>query len=281
MSISSLDSDHGEISGGRHAEPHAFPWIVRLCRPSKRAAGDVFCYCGGTLVTSKHVLTAFHCTDTDSCTKRDFSKGDHYVVLGRNSLTPQELKEKPLYKIPIIDVQHPEHAGLSGACKESSTENHDFAMIILRDPVVFSATVSPICLPNPGESHDGQRVVAAGWGMFATDDKQDHWTNQQSNLLKRVNLRVSNTRYKHTKMFGTELEFKRGEYQDPCAGDSGGPLMYQTPDSDSRRWVLIGTVFGIGFDCRTGKSNSFEGHKEGIWNKVSAHTEWILGQIQR
>ena len=41
-------------------------------------------------------------------------------------------------------------------------------------------------------------------------------------------------------MFGTELEFKRGEYQDPCSGDSGGPLMHLTPDSDSRRWVIIG-----------------------------------------
>ena len=74
--------------------------------------------------------------------------GDHYVVLGRNSLTPQELKEKPLYQIPIIglfrpkegfsnfgaaDAQHPDHAGLSGGpCKESGTESHDFAMIILR-----------------------------------------------------------------------------------------------------------------------------------------------------
>ena len=41
-------------------------------------------------------------------------------------------------------------------------------------------------------------------------------------------------------MFGTELEFKRGEHQDPCSGDSGGPLMHLTPDSDSRRWVIIG-----------------------------------------
>ena len=28
MFISSLDPDHGEISGGRKAEPHAFPWYV-------------------------------------------------------------------------------------------------------------------------------------------------------------------------------------------------------------------------------------------------------------
>ena len=51
---------------------------------------------------------------------------------------------------------------------------------------------------------------------------------------------MSNTKYKMYKMFGTELKFKRGEWQDPCSGDSGGPLMYQDPDSD--RWVIIGKL---------------------------------------
>ena len=51
---------------------------------------------------------------------------------------------------------------------------------------------------------------------------------------------MSHTTYKQSKMFGTELEFKRGEWQDPCSGDSGGPLMYQTPGSD--RWVIIGKL---------------------------------------
>ena len=60
----------------------------------------------------------------------------------------------------------------------------------------------------------------------------------QSTFLKRVNLRVSNTTYKRYKMFGTELEKKNGVWQDPCSGDSGGPLMYQDPESD--RWVIIG-----------------------------------------
>ena len=39
----------------------------------------------------------------------------------------------------------------------------------------------------------------------------------------------------------TEVEFKDGEYQDPCEGDSGGPLMYENPQSDgSAKWVIIG-----------------------------------------
>ena len=34
---------------------------------------------------------------------------------------------------------------------------------------------------------------------------------------------------------------------------------------------LSGTVFGGGYNCKTGKRKSTEGHKEGIWNKVCKH----------
>ena len=59
----------------------------------------------------------------------------------------------------------------------------------------------------------------------------------QSDELKQVCLKVSNTRFKHYKMLGTTVEKRGGEYQEMCGGDSGGPLMYRTPE---RRWVVIG-----------------------------------------
>ena len=53
----------------------------------------------------------------------------------------------------------------------------------------------------------------------------------------------------------------------------------------SGRWTLVGTVFGQGYDCKKDKDNTFEDSKDGLWNKVSQHMEWIekemglLGQI--
>jgi len=273
------DPGLGEISGGRLAKPHAFPWIVKMCESTKN--GSLFCGCVGTLITHKHVLTAWACVNEEDghyCTARDLSKGDHKVILGRNHIPDPD--DDSLYTIPIIGVKVPVYAGLN--CKRQKQINrrteifnrHDFAMLILKEKVKFSDQVQPICLPNPGESHNGQRAIAAGWGMFATNNKQDDWTGQQSKFLKRVNLSVSKTKYSNDKMLGTKVEFDNGEWQDPCAGDGGGPLMYQDPDSD--RWVIIGTLKGSGFDCRTGKMHSQEGKKEGYWNKVSAHTNWIL-----
>ena len=72
----------------------------------------------------------------------------------------------------------------------------------------------------------------------ATDNKKDEWTGDTPNLLRRVNLKVSNTNFTSTKILGTETVFKRGQYMGVCPGDSGGPLMYET--RESKRWVIIG-----------------------------------------
>ena len=76
---------------------------------------------------------------------------------------------------------------------------------------------------------------------FTTEVKKEEWTHLQSPELKRVDLTVSTHKFKHYKMFGTLTEKKDGDYQDPCSGDSGGPLMYKNQQSDgSAKWVIIG-----------------------------------------
>ena len=60
---------------------------------------------------------------------------------------------------------------------------------------------------------------------------------------------------------------------DPCAGDSGGPLLLK---DENNEWVLIGTLLGGGYSC--GDRDSQDSTSD--WNKISVHAQWINSIIR-
>jgi len=275
--VPNREPDKDEIIGGRVADPHAFPWMVRI------EGGCAKTVCGGALITNKHILTSFFCAinkKESRTTPCDHSDEKRVAIMGQNSLRTQDVDGAKT--VPLIDVKYPSPKNVPFDPKNNGKDGlrtHSFAMYILKTPVVFSNNIAPICLPvqSTRNRYSGKEAVAAGWGRFYPKQHGVDWTGTQSDLLKQVNLMVTNTTYKHYKMFGTEVDFKDGLEQDPCAGDGGGPLMYYYRTLN--RWVIIGTLWGAGYDCRTDTKSGMEGYEEGIWNKVSYHTDWILKWI--
>ena len=68
-------------------------------------------------------------------------------------------------------------------------------------------------------------------------NKKDDWTGEPvTDLLKRNDMLVQDE--KEDQWLYAKVEFKRGEYQQPCNGDSGGPLMFE--NKQSKKWSIIG-----------------------------------------
>jgi len=260
------------IIGGEEAKPHQFPWVVGI---TGGCNGD----CGGALISPRLVLSAFHCAtannnDTEAC---DHSDEKRVAVLGQHLFDRERIDS--YYTIPIIEVRYPPYAGLLHDIND--LKRHDVVIMVLKTAATFSQKVRPICLPREGREYGGRSAIAVGWG------KTGRWHN--SDVLKRVDLIVSRKRYKHEKILGTVLhkDFDGSTlmYQDPCAADSGGPLMYF--NKARRSYEIIGTLVGGGYSCggpsfrdRPGV-HYFEGSQNGIWNKISSWIGWIKVEMNR
>lgn len=245
-------NSNGRISGGSEAVPHEFPWIVRISGGPQGCAW----LCGGALISRKVILSALHCvTKSGSKIICDHSDEKRKAIVGRHIADPHQ--SYPSDTIPIVKAKAP-----------GDREHHDFVLLVLKRPVTWSKNISPICLPSPRDIFVGKKAVAAGWGQY---NHSNGHGSPQSKFLQKVTLKVlPHSPAYSLKYLLTRVGKKRDTYMDPCAGDSGGPLMYF--DRKTKKWILIGTVSGGGYDCRT--DSVFDDY-QGVWNNVTSHLPWI------
>jgi len=268
-----------------------FPWMVQIWAYSDKSKKGPSFMCGGSLISKKHVLTAFHCVEP----MEKFGLNFTAVLAGICLISPEEIpwKHKFGYKIKF---KRDWYAPSKCVFKDSDFDSHDIAIMELENEVDFSNgqdgrnAVSPICLPKSGEEFYGEGT-GLGWGM-GDGHKTDN--NDLNIWLKKADLQVSsNKTFQYTKMFTTKVDYvynDKGRPQckdgckDMCAGDSGGPLMRRDPKRDA--FVIVGTVSGGGWDCHGrgegiampwGKDNEIMDQR---WNKVSAHMDWITAILK-
>ncbi|XP_043218909.1 proclotting enzyme-like [Amphibalanus amphitrite] len=246
--------------GGRPV--HRWPWMVLFGRWTDAGLGDWFC--GGTLITDRHVLTAAHCLQPEEAGTVGARIADHDLTL------PDEVQHQQRNVSRI--VRHPQYAGAQ----------NDLAVVRLAAPVELTDSVQPICLPPAGTDHLGQDAAVAGWGLL-------EFNGDSPDVLQEAPLRVTDpavceTAYRRVPQFerrfpggfqGTKVcaESRDGEPRDACRGDSGGPLMVLSAPQDegSGTYQLVGVV-STGVGC---------GNPEfpGLYTKVSAYIDWIVSQL--
>uniref|UniRef100_A0AAV2LXL2 pancreatic elastase II n=1 Tax=Knipowitschia caucasica TaxID=637954 RepID=A0AAV2LXL2_KNICA len=183
------------------------------------------------------------------------------VQLGKHSLENSEEKGSLTLGLSKI-VKHPAY--------NSHVTRNDIALLKLENPVTFSDTIRPACLPQEGAVlPHGAPCYVTGWGRLATEGP-GAVTLQQA-LLPVVSFEVCSQDDWWSFLLTRDMVCAGDGVRSSCMGDSGGPLNCQSSDGS---WAVHGVVSFGSSEC-----NAVQ--KPSVFTRVSAYNQWISSTMTK
>uniref|UniRef100_A0AB38ZEJ6 Venom S1 protease 4 n=1 Tax=Oncocephalus sp. TaxID=2944721 RepID=A0AB38ZEJ6_9HEMI len=238
-----LNKNQARIVGGGEAQKNEFPYMAGI-----KTQDHPFVFCGGSVISQFHVLTAAHCTDPKQGIPLAVTVGDH------NIYDPKDCTSAVEYEVKKV-VQHPDYD------KKGEVEN-DIALLIT-EKIIFNNFVEPICLPDAKMNLEGQRVKVTGWGKLTPQ-------GPYSEVLQKVNLNAVALDICDEYFGGIDTDNPSQlctltPKADSCQGDSGGPAVWRDPETN--RYVLVG-IISFGDTCAKEDAPA-------VCTDVFYHLKWI------
>ena len=220
-------SPEPKVVGGSSASIATYPWQAAVVFSPGKESGNAFNrqFCGGSLLTSRIVITAGHCVwDSDpdpscflgfcSVQELHLDADDVDVVLGRTTLSNTgegaEMPVMAVYTTPSFQFTGPH-----------GVPSYDVAYLVLgsasgQTPIKIAGTDEG-ALWDPGSPAD-----VSGWG--ATSSRGTHVNDLRAATVPIVSDAVCGGDYPGDFKPETMLCAGGGGGPDTCFGDSGGPL---------------------------------------------------------
>merc|ERR1719334_2096895 len=231
------------IVNGTETAENQYPWQAAMVY-----YGGSSVFCGGSVIGSKHILTAAHCTQAVT----DYGIS-YEVLVGAHSLNTPASSQQILPATRFI--QH--------AAYDDSTYDNDIAIIELVNHIDFSSTIiRPVCLPSSASNaYDNTLGIVSGWGNL-------EYGGSSPSVLQEVAVpTMSNSKCLDYYGGGITNNMLCAGYEeggmDSCQGDSGGPLV--TPEGSS--YTQIGVV-SWGYGCAWP-------NYPGVYARVTEYLSWI------
>lgn len=189
------------------------------------------------------------------------------VKLGVHDLTTNESESQTSFVEDII--LHPDW-NIS-----DSRFDADIAIIVLRDPVVFTDFIQPICLPRFKREIFGHTGTIVGWGK--SESSSAYETRPKKLEIPIISPDYCYTTFPRLAAYGSTRAFCGGyvnENKAPCHGDSGSGLFVKDRKYPFS-WIIEGLVSGslsIGSTCDVNKFS--------LYTDVQNFTRWISKTLE-
>ncbi|XP_072547053.1 suppressor of tumorigenicity 14 protein homolog [Salminus brasiliensis] len=236
---------HNRIVGGQNADVGEWPWQVSLHYGTNGHT------CGASIISNKWLLSAAHCFASLDPSYRDTSSWQTYSGMQDQEKDDSNVQMRDVKTI----ITHQDY--------NSMTQDNDIALLELKEPLVFSSTIHPICLP--ASSHvfpPGMPCWVTGWGALREGGRA-------SRVLQKAEVKIINDTVCDEVTEGQVTSrmlcsgFLAGGV-DACQGDSGGPLVCL---SEANIWFQSGIVsWGEGCARR---------NKPGVYTRLTKFRDWI------
>uniref|UniRef100_A0A182QGH1 CLIP domain-containing serine protease n=1 Tax=Anopheles farauti TaxID=69004 RepID=A0A182QGH1_9DIPT len=257
------------IVGGQIAGIDQYPWMALLQYVNHRKGTKRFA-CGGSLISTRFVLSAAHCF-----ARLPAGVELHKVRLGEwdteSEVDCEDQDDQLTCAAPVQDFGYDRiivHESYTGS---NTDRANDIALVQLDREAECTEYIKPICLPEPGTPRKDRLYFGTMWG--AGWGRTENATGSRYKLYVPLDLydqgACQESYQRRHKIPITDGQFCAlgAPGKDTCSGDSGGPLMKTLQAVH----YAVGIVSFGPVKCGSGIP--------AVYTRVDRYYDWIVAQM--